>query len=195
MNTVAYNKATHGAGGAGGDAGAPAPSGGGLGSPGVSGGYTVSQGGGIVNAANEGVSLTNTLVALNTADEDADYFGEVDNTDHNLIGDASGSFGFSTANGDQFGTKADPLNPLIGQLAYNGGPMVGAPGDQTPLETIALLSGSPAFAGGDVNVTILTGPYDQRGPGYPRVIDNTIDIGAFEQGPPSGYNLGTGEKG
>ncbi|MGH7173212.1 MAG: choice-of-anchor Q domain-containing protein [Gemmataceae bacterium] len=182
-DTVANNKATTpGKGGAGGDAGAPLPNGGGLGLAGVSGGTTPSQGGGIVNAANEGVSLINTLVALNTADEDADYDGEVDNTDDNLIGDASGSFGFSSANGDQLGTTVNPLDPVIGQLADNDGPLVGAPGNQTTLQTIALQTGSPAIAGGDVSATGFTGPYDERGIGFDRVVNNSIDIGAFEQG-------------
>src|SRR5262245_6302075 len=58
-------------------------------------------------------------------------------------------------------------NPRLGPLAYNGG----------HTQTHALLPGSPAIDAGDN-----TGapPYDQRGPGFPRIVNGTIDIGAYE---------------
>jgi hypothetical protein len=59
------------------------------------------------------------------------------------------------------------LDPMLGPLQDNGGP--------TP--TMALLPGSPAVDAGDN-----TGApdFDQRGPGFPRIVGGTIDIGAFE---------------
>lgn len=56
-------------------------------------------------------------------------------------------------------------DPRLGPLGSNGGP--------TP--TMALLTGSLAF-----NAGIGGGDYDQRGPGYPRLIGANVDIGAFE---------------
>jgi hypothetical protein len=58
-------------------------------------------------------------------------------------------------------------DPKLGPLQNNGG----------PTQTHALLPGSPAIDAGDN-----TGApaYDQRGPGFPRIVNGTIDIGAFE---------------
>ena len=56
-------------------------------------------------------------------------------------------------------------DPRLGPLDSNGGP--------TP--TMALLTGSLAF-----NAGTGSGDYDQRGPGYPRLIGAGVDIGAFE---------------
>jgi hypothetical protein len=58
-------------------------------------------------------------------------------------------------------------DPMLGPLAYNGG----------PTETHAVLPGSPALDAGDN-----TGApeWDQRGPGFPRIVNGTIDIGSYE---------------
>lgn len=56
-------------------------------------------------------------------------------------------------------------DPRLGPLDSNGGP--------TP--TMAPLTGSLAF-----NAGIDGGDYDQRGPGYPRLVGAGVDIGAFE---------------
>ena len=79
---------------------------------------------------------------------------------HNLSSDDGG--GFLTGPGDL--TKTDPM---LGPLQDNGG----------PTQTMALLPGSPAVDAGDN-----TGApdFDQRGPGFPRIVGGTIDIGAFE---------------
>jgi predicted outer membrane repeat protein len=73
-------------------------------------------------------------------------------------------------NGNQVGTAANPLNPDLGPLQNNGG----------PTETMALLAGSPCINAGDN--AYAPGPYDQRGPGYDRIVGGTIDIGAYEYG-------------
>jgi hypothetical protein len=136
------------------------------------------SGGGIDNAnlpAEGIVTLVNTLVADNGANLGPDFFGTASNTHNNLISDADGSSGFSTANGDQLGSTLHFLNPGIGGLANNGG----------PTQTIALLSGSPAINAGDNNAASVTGKFDQRGQGFARVANGTIDIGAFEVQPPT----------
>jgi hypothetical protein len=61
------------------------------------------------------------------------------------------------------------VNPMLGPLADNGG----------PTQTMALLPGSPAIDAGDPNVTDPP-PWDQRGPGFPRIVNGRIDIGAYE---------------
>jgi hypothetical protein len=47
-----------------------------------------------------------------------------------------------------------------------------------------LLVGGPAINGGDLNFSpnLFNPPllYDQRGPGFPRIVNGRLDIGAFE---------------
>ena len=92
---------------------------------------------------------------------------------HNLIGDGTGGSGFiNGVNGDIVGTSANPIDPKIGDLASNGG----------PIKTHALLAGSPAIDHGD-NAGVPA--IDQRG--FPRKKDGNgdglaiVDIGAFER--------------
>jgi hypothetical protein len=61
-------------------------------------------------------------------------------------------------------------DPKLGPLQDNGGP--------TP--TMALLPGSPAIDAGD---NTNAPEWDQRGPGFPRIVNGTLDIGAFEVQP------------
>jgi hypothetical protein len=58
---------------------------------------------------------------------------------------------------------------MLGPLQDNGGPTF----------THALLIGSPAINAGDPSFNPPP-DYDQRGPGYPRVVNGRIDIGSFE---------------
>ena len=88
--------------------------------------------------------------------------GTVTSHGYNLSSDLGG--GFLTATGDQLST-----DPLLGPLQDNGGPTF----------THELLPGSPAINMG--NPTFTPPPnYDQRGPGFDRVRNGRIDIGAFE---------------
>jgi hypothetical protein len=73
------------------------------------------------------------------------------------------------------GSADNPIDPLLGPLDDNGGPTL----------THALLSGSPAIDAGN---NAYASDWDQRGPGYPRIVNGIIDIGAFEyQGDGSVY--------
>ncbi|HJW38620.1 MAG TPA: choice-of-anchor Q domain-containing protein, partial [Candidatus Udaeobacter sp.] len=85
---------------------------------------------------------------------------------YNLSSDDGG--GFLTGPGDQINT-----DPSLGPLQDNGG----------PTSTHALLPASPAIDAGNPNFT--PPPfYDQRGPGFNRVVNDRIDKGSFEvQGP------------
>ena len=93
-------------------------------------------------------------------------FGTVTSYGYNVSSDDGG--GYLNGPGDQINT-----NPLLGPLQNNGGATF----------THQLLPGSPAIDTGDPNFT--PPPfYDQRGPGFPRVVDGRIDKGSFEvQGP------------
>jgi hypothetical protein len=115
--------------------------------------------------------LHNTLIAGNfrgptTRD---DVYGSLNpDSDYNLIGDGTGMTGLHNGvNGNLVGSADNPIDPLLGPLADNGGPTL----------THALLSGSPAIdAGNNAYAT----EWDQRGPGFRRIVNGVIDIGAFE---------------
>jgi len=75
---------------------------------------------------------------------------------------------------DLGGTQLD-ADAKLGPLADNGG----------PTQTHALLTGSPAIDASTDPVASFTGnAYDQRGPGFARVVNGVADIGAFEVQPP-----------
>jgi hypothetical protein len=132
------------------------------------------SGGGIWNGGT--LNVKNTIVAQNNAATGPDVFGSFASGGYNLIGDGTGSTGF-TAVGDRVGTAAAPIDPLLNPLADNGG----------PTQTVALQPGSPAINGGDPAFVLTSGPfigppfYDQRGISpFNRVSGGIIDIGAFE---------------
>ena len=104
------------------------------------------------------VHLRNSIVAGGASQ---DVFGNLASSGYNLIG--------STAGGGGGFASTDLLNvdPLLGPLLDNGGPTL----------TMALLPGSPAIDAGD---NTDAPEFDQRGPGFPRIVNGTIDIGAFE---------------
>ena len=140
-------------------------------------GNSATSGGGIYNSGGgfppffQGlatVTIQDTILNAGASGENIyNDSGAVTSQGYNLSSDNGG--GFLTATGDQINT-----NPMLGPLQDNGGPTF----------THALLSGSPAIDKGDPNFNPndFNPPmlYDQRGPGFPRVVNNRIDIGAFE---------------
>jgi len=145
----------------------------------VSGNSATNIGGGIYSNSAATSTLNNTIVAANLdgngTPEDID--GAVaSSSSHNLIGVDTNLSGISNgSNGNQVGTAAAPINPMLGSLQDNGG----------PTETMALLPGSPAIDAGSNALAVdpvtnqpLT--YDQRGAGFLRVLGSAVDIGAFE---------------
>jgi len=71
-------------------------------------------------------------------------------------------------NFDIVGSSMNPIAPKFdGALRRNGG----------PTQTVALAPDSPAVDNGLNNLGL---SYDQRGPGHPRVVSGTCDIGSFE---------------
>src|SRR5262245_13570790 len=122
-----------------------------------SGNSALSSGGGIVNANVGTLTLNNNIVANSPSGGDVRNAGTIAGS-HNLIGDGSGGLA-DTITGD----------PLLGPLQDTGG----------PTQTFALLPGSPAINAGSDALVPARLATDQRGPGFPRVI-NVVDIGAVE---------------
>lgn len=129
---------------------------------------TSSVGSGVTaTSATVTVMIGNTIIAENNGSGDA--FGTFVSLGNNLIGAGDLAIGFvNNVNGDQVGTGVSPIDPLLGPLVNNGGPTL----------THALLPGSPAIdAGNNANAP---GPFDQRGPGFLRIVNGIVDIGSFE---------------
>lgn len=148
-------------------------------------GFYGGDGGGIYSPVFGIGILKNTIVANNAVakggardGQGPDLFGNFDSQDYNLIEDTSGASltGVTTHN-------VTGVDPRLGLLSNNGGRTL----------THGLLPGSPALNAGhnsniEQDLSDLDGdgnntepvPFDQRGPGFPRVLDTTVDIGAFE---------------
>ena len=138
-------------------------------------------GGGVYDSSGAATTLDNTIVDVNTG-----YQGLPDDINgapasvagqNDLVGvDNTGSL----TNGTNGNLVIGATNPGLGLLAYNGG----------PTQTIALLAGSPAI---DAGSNALANDYslttDQRGAGYPRIVNGVVDIGAYER--PAAASMGT----
>ena len=115
-------------------------------------------------------TIRNSLIAgnvSNTTVPDVIATGNtgITSSGNNLIGNVGTLGGIFNQTGDQTGSGATPLNPIIGALANNGG----------PTQTHALLAGSPAINAGTNSGAPAT---DQRGVARPQ--GAATDIGAFE---------------
>jgi MBG domain/Bacterial Ig-like domain (group 3)/Right handed beta helix region len=139
------------------------------------------------SASNEGdILLDNTLIAGNwqgpaPGQTPGDVAATIDSTSaSNLIGDGDLLTSISNGNqGNQIGSESagTVINADLGPLANNGG----------STETVALLADSPAINSGSNALAVdpsTNQPLksDQRGPGYARIVDGAVDIGAFEYG-------------
>ena len=111
-------------------------------------------------------TVGNTIIAGNTAGFDPDEVGDPVSLGNNLIGVALP--GQSWIGSDLIGSAAAPLDAVLAPLGNYGGPM----------QTVALLPGSPAIGGGNVNLVPSGITTDQRG--EPRFLNGNVDIGAFE---------------
>jgi CSLREA domain-containing protein len=144
---------------------------------------TKSQGGGIFSKSSQ-IAMQNSIVATNTDDGTAPDIRKAQVRPfyvyHSLIGQNSGTENLATvgsvpnASGNFFGSKDIPINPQLGPLANNGGPVF----------THLLLAGSLAINSGNnslgvdaQNIALTT---DQRGESYPRIVGTTVDLGAVE---------------
>jgi CSLREA domain-containing protein len=132
------------------------------------------SGGGIYaeNTAFLGVPplITNSILAGNTAGQHPDCSGSIE-TSYVLVGNATGCNGPTSTRGDQVGTAASPIDPLLATLADNGGEtQTLLPGANSP----AVNAGSPAAAG----ASFACAARDQRGVARPGA--GRCDMGAVE---------------
>jgi len=125
-------------------------------------GNSAINGGAICNNAAP-LEMANSI--LNAGDVGQNIFndgGTITSLGYNLSSDNGG--GYLNGPGDQTNT-----NPILDPLQNNGG----------PTQTHRPYPQSPAIDAGDPNFT--PPPfYDQRGPGFDRVVNGRIDIGSFE---------------
>ena len=119
------------------------------------------DGGGIYNQGGQ-FQIGNTILNAGSAGENIFNTGLAASLGYNLSSDDGG--GILKGPGDQIDT-----DPILGPLQDNGGPTF----------THALLPGSPAIDAGDPAFTPPPA-FDQRGPGFDRIVNGRIDIGSFE---------------
>ncbi len=119
-------------------------------------------------------NISNTLIAGNidgsSSAEVPDCLGDINSLGNNIVGDDTGC-NFTNNTGDIVGTTGNPVNPLLGPLADNGG----------DTRTHELLEESPAIdTGNDASCEV----QDQRGIDRPQDGNNDnvaiCDIGSFE---------------
>ncbi len=117
--------------------------------------------------------IQNSIIAGNSAARGPDLYSGFDSAGSNIIGNTADTNSSTAATGDQFN-----VNPQVGPLADNGGSTF----------THALLAGSPAINAGNnalaVDATGAALTSDQRAGAYQRIVNGTVDIGAFEVQPP-----------
>ena len=130
------------------------------------------------------VTFANTIIAGNAAPSGGPDcsigMGMLTSMGFNLVGDNS-NCNFTPGTGDQVGTGATPIDPLLGALADNGGPDAGA--TPTAIPTHFPQPGSPALdAGNNVDAIGTAFPAcradDQRDVARP--VGPRCDIGAIE---------------
>jgi hypothetical protein len=139
----------------------------------IAGNSSTGAGGGFHNFSGA-TTVRNSIIAKNTAASAPDFNGAFTSQGFNLIGNSSGATISPVQFTDQIGSAGAPLDPLLGQPAYNGG----------LTETQSLLPGSPAIDKGDSGGLTT----DQRGFSRPIDVGGIVnanggdgsDIGAFE---------------
>ena len=132
--------------------------------------YLGSHGGAIDNSPEaEILELAGNILARSSGGGHPDLTnsGVIVSASDNVIGIGELSGIPDGVNGNQVGSLASPLDPLLGPLADNGGPTL----------THALLAGSPAIDRGSNPAGLA---WDQRGAGFARVSGVRADAGAFE---------------
>ncbi|WP_373529497.1 DUF4347 domain-containing protein [Nostoc sp.] len=141
---------------------------------------------GVFNESDGTVIVGNTIIAGNLInnfysdglpdDLNPDVSGNFTDAGNNLIGDRTGSTGFTTST--LVGTSANPIDPKLSALQNNGGSTF----------THALLGDSLAINAGN-NALLPAGiTTDQRGAGFNRISKAVVDIGALEFNGVNGTN-------
>ncbi len=130
------------------------------------------SGGGVFNSGGT-VNAGNTIIARNSALLSRDFSGTLNSRGYNLIGNTI----LTNITGIVTGNLLD-INPQLAPLQNNGGGTF----------THAPLSGSPAINAGNNSLALDAAGQplmtDQRGAGFPRILNGRVDIGAFESALP-----------
>ncbi len=129
--------------------------------------------GGVFNESDSTVMVGNTIIAGNLAGGETsifnpDVFGNFIDVGNNLIGNDTGSTGFTTSS--IIGNNANLIDPKLGPLQNNGG---ATSTHALLLDSFAINTGNNALIPAGVNT-------DQRGAGFDRIIGTNVDIGAYE---------------
>jgi len=121
-----------------------------------------------------GVRVINSVIASRTENGGTDIIYGPVSVENSLIGSSeNGVFNESTPGSNIFG-----VNPMLADLADNGGVGVGIDGEY-PMYSYEPLPGSPLIDAGNSNSDGLP-EFDQRGEGFDRVVGDGVDIGAIE---------------
>jgi Dockerin type I domain/Chlamydia polymorphic membrane protein (Chlamydia_PMP) repeat len=124
---------------------------------------TASYGGGGIFAGGATIALESSIVAKNSGSAGADIVASRVSAKNSSVFDRTGIATFT----DLGGNRPVGEDPRLGSLQDNGG----------PTKTHLLLPGSSCVNAGSNPANLTT---DQRGPGFPRVLNGAIDIGAAE---------------
>lgn len=128
-------------------------------------GNTAGTSAGGIEAAGGTVSLVNSLLADNTSPDGSDLLGPGVTASFSLVENADASTGLSDGiDGNRIGA-----DPQLAALADNGG----------PTRTMRPMSTSPVIDAGNSGAPGI-GDFDQRGPGFDRLIGSSVDMGAVE---------------
>lgn len=142
----------------------------------LSGNSAVNYGGGINFHDSVELKVGNSIVAGNKAPYGKEIFRQgayFTDQGHNLFGEngASGLLGATPRSDDLI--LAGPIGTAIGPLTNNGGPTL----------THHPVANSPVINAGDNVLVAANMDTDQRGAGFPRIVNGTVDIGAVELRP------------
>jgi parallel beta-helix repeat protein len=124
------------------------------------------------SAATAEYQAVGTIIAGNAGEDVGVYNTSATlNSDHSILGVVDAGVTVSDVGGTQKGVT----DPGLAPLGDNGGPTL----------TQALVAGSPAIdAGPQPEPTFPGSDFDQRGTGFARVVNGTVDVGAYEVQPP-----------
>lgn len=132
-----------------------------------------SAGGGISNGGT--LTLAQCTVSGNSATGSTSSGGGIDNGGTLTVSNTIVANNTATTNPNLRGSFTDNGGNLT-----SGNPMLSALGNYGgPTQTMLLQKGSPAIDGGN-DAAAANFTYDQRGPGYPRILGPHVDIGAVE---------------
>ena len=132
----------------------------------LSGNMAITSGGGILSSV---LTLGNSIVTGNTALAAGNLRTDGLQGGRNLFGE-NGIAGVEGATPLASEIIAGPVSSVIRPLADNGG----------PTKTHAPVPGGPAMDAGDNSLIPAGVTTDQRGAGFPRLVNATVDIGAVE---------------